>query len=52
MNHPNFVLEIYSKIIHVHTDTSTSTIFGLQPLIPYNEIHFKLIFAKETTTFI
>lgn len=47
MSQPNFILEIYSKIIPVHMDTSTSNIFGLQPFIPYNEIHLKLIFLQK-----
>ena len=46
MNQPNFVLDIYSKIIHVYTDTSTSIIFQLQPLILSNESHSRLISSK------
>jgi hypothetical protein len=35
----------------IRIDTSTSTIFGLQLLISYDEIHFKLILQKKQPLF-
>jgi hypothetical protein len=37
--------------ILIRIDMSTLTIFGLQPLITYNEIHFKFILQKKQPLF-
>ena len=51
INQPDFVLDIYSIIIYVYTDTSTSFIFRLQPLMLSNESHSRFIFSKINNCF-